>query len=58
VKPEFTILRDATHSVSGKWMVSAIPLLAVIDKKGEVAFATIGAGAYLDEAIAAAKKLR
>jgi thiol-disulfide isomerase/thioredoxin len=57
VKPDFTLLRDAKQETQGKWMVSAIPMLVVIDRKGDVAFATIGAGSYLEEAIAAAKKL-
>jgi thiol-disulfide isomerase/thioredoxin len=57
VKPEFTVLRDGAHSMQSKWMVSAIPMIVVIDKKGQVAFATIGAGSYLEDAIATAKKL-
>jgi cytochrome c biogenesis protein CcmG/thiol:disulfide interchange protein DsbE len=57
VKPAFTVLRDGAHATQGKWMVSAIPMVVAIDRKGDVAFATIGGGSYLEEAIAAAKKL-
>lgn len=54
-KPAFTVLRDATHEVSQSFMVAAIPMLVVIDRTGKVTFATIGAGEYLEEALAAAE---
>ncbi len=57
VNPSFTILQDKTQAASGAWMVSAIPELAVIDTKGVVAFATMGAGSYLEEALSFADKL-
>lgn len=56
-KPSFTVLRDKDHKLHAEWMVSAIPMIVVLDKKGIVQFATIGAGSYLDEALAAAEKL-
>jgi len=37
-------------------MVSAIPQLVVLDRQGKAVFATVGAGEYLDQAIAAAEK--
>lgn len=57
VKPAFTILRDKDHTLHKEWMVSAIPMIVVLDKAGIVQFATIGAGSYLEEALAAAEKL-
>lgn len=55
-KPNFTIARDATGAMQKEWMVSAIPMLAVIDKAGNVVHATIGAGSYLEETIKEAEK--
>ena len=57
VKPAFTVLRDPKQEVAGKFMVSAIPMLAVVGKDGRVAFATVGAGSYMEEALATAEKL-
>ena len=57
VNPSFTILQDKTQAASGAWMVTAIPELAVIDTKGVVVFATMGAGSYLEEALSFADKL-
>jgi len=56
VNPSFTILQDKTHSTQGPWMVTAIPQLAVVDQQGKVIFATVGAGEYLEEALAQAEK--
>jgi cytochrome c biogenesis protein CcmG/thiol:disulfide interchange protein DsbE len=56
VKPNFTIRIDPTHKTPGDWMVSAIPQIAVVDRKGIVTFATVGAGEYVEEALAAAEK--
>jgi len=57
VKPKFKIVRDKAREFSKKFMVSAIPMTVVIDKTGTISFATIGAGAYLEEAIAYALEL-
>ena len=56
LKPEFTILQDKDHAVNSAWMVAAIPQLAVIDRTGKIIFATIGGGAYLDQALDVAEK--
>ena len=56
LKPEFTILQDKDHVVNSAWMVTAIPQLAVIDRTGKIVFATIGGGAYLDQALEVAEK--
>ena len=56
VKPAFTLLQDKGQTTQQAWLVSAIPELAVIDPKGIVTFATIGAGTYLDETLAAAEQ--
>ncbi len=56
-KPAFTVLRDAKHETPGKWPISAIPVLVVIDKAGQVAFATLGAGSNLEDAITVARRL-
>lgn len=50
-KPNFTILRDGTEKLHSELKVSAIPMLLVIDKRGIMRFATIGAGSSLEEAI-------
>lgn len=57
VKPKFTVLRANDHDLHDQWMVSAIPMLVVLDKTGMVKFATIGAGSDLEEALAFADKL-
>ena len=57
VKPGFTVLRDQDHFLHKELIVSAIPMLVVIDREGIMRFATIGAGSYLEEALAAADKL-
>lgn len=57
VKPEFTIARDKSRSLFDPWMVSALPTLVVIDKTGNVAFATVGGGSDFEEALAQADKL-
>lgn len=46
-----TMLRDATAKTMAAFHVAAIPQIVVIDRKGLVRFATIGAGEYLSEAI-------
>lgn len=56
MKPDFTIVRDTTGNIQKDWMVSAIPMLAVIDRTGNVVHATIGAGTYLEETIKEAEK--
>ncbi len=57
VAPDFTIARDKEHALQKEWYVSAIPMTVVMDKTGKVTFATIGAGSYLEEALAEAEKL-
>ena len=57
VKPEFSVMRDKDHLLFKEWMVSAIPMIVVLDKKGVVQFATIGSGSYLEEALSAAETL-
>ena len=57
LQADFTVLMDRGGQVSSAYRVAAIPELLVIDQTGKVAFATIGAGSYLDEALAAAAKL-
>jgi cytochrome c biogenesis protein CcmG/thiol:disulfide interchange protein DsbE len=57
-KPNFTIFSDSSHKVLETWMAAAIPMLAVIDKKGYVAYVTIGAGESVEEAISEALKLK
>lgn len=57
VKPNFTIARDTSREFSRKFMVSAIPMTVVVDKAGTITFATLGAGVYLEEAIAHALSL-
>lgn len=57
VNPGFTLLQDKAKTTQEPWLVSAIPEIAVLDADGKVQFATIGAGTYLEEALAAAEKL-
>ncbi len=57
VKPKFTIVRDTSREFSKQFMVSAIPMTVVVDKTGTITFATLGAGVYLEEAIAHALSL-
>ncbi len=57
-KPNFTIFGDPSHKVLEAWMAAAIPMLAVIDKKGNVAYVTIGAGESVEDAISEALKLK
>lgn len=54
-KANFTMLRDTDHKTSSSYGTSAIPEIIVIDKKGAVTHATIGAGTYLEEALAIAE---
>jgi thiol-disulfide isomerase/thioredoxin len=56
VKPAFTVLRDAKQKVLADYAVTALPELVVIGKDGKVVHAGIGAGFYLDQALAAAEK--
>ena len=56
-KPEFTVLRDKSGALQKELMVNAIPMILVVDKAGVMRYATIGAGSYLEEAIAEAEKL-
>lgn len=55
-KPDFTILQDTAQVTHKDWLVSAIPELAVIDRKGNVTFVTIGGGVYLDQVMREAEK--
>lgn len=57
MQPGFTLLQDKAKTTQEPWLVSAIPEIAVLDKDGKVVFATIGAGTYLEEALAVAEKL-
>jgi thiol-disulfide isomerase/thioredoxin len=57
VKPGFTLLQDKAKTTQEPWLVSAISGIAVLDQQGKVVFATIGAGTYLEEALAVAEKL-
>lgn len=57
VKPKFTVAQDTSGKMQADWMVSAIPLLAVVDREGMVVHATIGGGSYLEETIRAAESL-
>ena len=57
VKPKFTIARDTSREFSKQFMVSAIPMTVVVDKTRTITFATLGAGVYLEEAIAHALSL-
>lgn len=56
-KPGFVVLRDKTNELHKELLISAIPMLLVIDKTGVIRFATIGGGSYLEEAIEKAEKL-
>lgn len=55
--PGFTLLRDATGGTHTDYVVGAIPEIVVIDRAGTVAFATIGAGEYLEQAVKEAERL-
>ena len=57
IKPSFQIARDSSKEFSRQFMVSAIPMTVVIDKISTISFATLGAGVYLEEAIAHALSL-
>ena len=57
VQPKFTILQDTSHQQAEAWNASVIPMLGVINKKGIVAFVTIGAGVNLEEALTEAISL-
>jgi thiol-disulfide isomerase/thioredoxin len=56
VRPDFTVVRDAKQKTLADYFVTALPELVVIGKDGKVVHAGIGAGFYLDEALAAAEK--
>jgi thiol-disulfide isomerase/thioredoxin len=55
-KPKFTILQDVKEEAHQAYRVSAIPMLIVVGVDGVVKYVTIGAGDYLEEALAAAVK--
>lgn len=55
--PSFGMYRDALNKASKEYMVTALPTLFVVDEKGVVRYVAIGAGEYLDEALAKAKEL-
>ena len=55
--PQFVVLRDSKRITGQDWTFSAIPAMAVIDKKGVIRNVVIGAGVYLDETIAKAIEL-
>ncbi len=55
--PKFTILQESDTTLAGFFMVSAIPMTAVLDRNGVVRFVTIGGGSYLDEALNIAVEL-
>ena len=56
LEPGFTVLRDKDHKISAAYNIPAIPAMIVIDKKGMVAFAGVGGGLYLEEAVKAVDK--
>jgi peroxiredoxin len=56
IKPQFWVLQDTSKEFTGQFSVSAIPMTVVIDKSGTIIFATLGAGAYLEEALELAVK--
>jgi thiol-disulfide isomerase/thioredoxin len=55
--PPFEVYRDSKGEGVKKYMVSALPTLFVVDKKGIVRYVAIGAGDYLEEALSKAIEL-
>jgi thiol-disulfide isomerase/thioredoxin len=55
--PDFTILRDDKGKTQADWLVSAIPMIAVLDKDGRTAFVTVGAGDAVEDALNTARSL-
>lgn len=56
IKPAFKVLQDAKKDFIPQFSVSAIPMTIVVNKSGSIGFATLGAGAYLEEALEVALK--
>ena len=56
-KPRFTVLHDIAQKSQAEYMASAIPMLVVVNKSGNVAFVTVGAGEAVEEALTLALKL-
>lgn len=58
IKPNFSIARDGDGKIQAEWMASAIPMIVVIDQKGQVAGVTVGAGESLEESLRLAVALQ
>ncbi|MCB1175969.1 MAG: redoxin domain-containing protein [Leptospiraceae bacterium] len=54
----FKTLMDSQNALSKFFMVSAIPMTVVVDKKGIIQYATLGSGIYLEEALKFAENLK
>ena len=54
LKPQFMVLQDISQKTPADYMASAIPMLVVVNKKGDIAFVNVGAGPELEEALKAA----
>jgi cytochrome c biogenesis protein CcmG/thiol:disulfide interchange protein DsbE len=51
IDPKFTVLRDAEAKTPAEWMASAIPMISIIGKDGQVKFVSVGAGEATEEAL-------
>ena len=56
-KHKFTTVRDASGDLHKTFMVSAIPMTALIDKQGRVHSLSLGGGSYLEEILQTASEL-
>lgn len=55
---KFKTVQDEKGDVSKHFMVSAIPMTALIDQKGKIQFLSLGGGIYLEETLKNASKLK
>ncbi len=56
-KHKFTTVRDASGDLHKTFLVSAIPMTALIDKKGRIHSLSLGGGSYLEEILQTASEL-
>lgn len=56
-KPKFTTVRDSSGELMKFFLVSAIPMSAVLDKQGRVQSLALGGGFYLEEILKTATEL-
>jgi cytochrome c biogenesis protein CcmG/thiol:disulfide interchange protein DsbE len=53
-KPQFTVLQDVSQKSQVEYMATAIPMIVVVKKNGDVAMVQVGAGQELEQALESA----